>query len=235
MSMILVRPHILNGGEIWFQRPRLFPSLLCMKVGYDWYMYDTPKYLIHDRLNKLAKEAEKLLAALSIIERDLKEEKKHIEKCVGQSRNVGDWDFIDTDEIGKNPVTGEDLIPAWGSPQKVTKPDQTWQKVFQRRLYAHPSQKGVAGRQRHIEGEEGGRSVYLSETLGQFKDLVEESTGADTIIPYRHKDTGKNSKGKKNNHGKNRKKGESNEEYESRMEDLRNGNADDHDDEPLNW
>ena len=232
MTQVFVRPHILNGGEIWFQRTRFFPSILCMKVGYDWYMYDTPKYLIDIRLNQIAKEAEKLLAALAIVERNLKEEKKHIEKCVGQSRNVGDWDFIDTDEIGKNPVTGEDLIPTWGSPQKASKPEQLWKKIFHPRLSAHTSQRGTAGRQRHIEGQEGGRSVFLSEELGQFKDVVEETTGADVVIPYRHKDTGKNSKGKKNNHGKNRIKGESDEEYQSRMDDLRHGNTHDDDDEP---
>lgn len=227
MSKVFVRPHILNGGEIWFQRTRIVPSLLCMKVGYDWYMYDTPKYLIHERLNELAKESEKLLAALTIIERDLKEEKKYIEKCVGESRNVGDWDFIDTEKFGKHPITGEDLIPAWGSPPRIKKPEQHWKKVFHPKLLAKPAQRGAASRQPSREGQESGRTVFIPESMSQFHDSMADSTGSDTVVPYRH-GNGKNGNNGQQVNMKSGKKqpGESKEGHENRRNAMSNGDYD---------
>ena len=93
------------------------------------------------------------------------------------------------------------------------------------RLIAPASQRGTADRQKNIQGQEGGRSVFLSEELGQFKDVVAKSTGADTVVPYRHKDNGK---GKKD-HGKNRKKGESDKEYQSRLGKMKDN------EKPLEW
>ncbi len=213
MSKIWVRHHILNGGEVWLQKSFCF-------FWYDWFKLDSELYHIDEKLNKLAHTAEELLAKRALVERDLNGEKKDVGKCTGETKGYGKPFPCDRGDLPKD-LTNR------------SKAEKLWQKIFHPRLSAHASQKGVAGRQRHIEGQEGGRSVFLSEELGQFKDVVEESTGADTIIPYRHKDTGKSGKGKKNKHGKNRIKGESNEEYESRMEDLRHGNN--HDDEPSDW
>ena len=170
MSKVLVRHHILNGGEVWLQRRRFLPAMFCISSWYDWYKLDTELYRIDVKLNKLCAQVEKLLAERVVVERDL---------------------------------------------SSTSKPEQLWRKILNPRLIAPASQRGTADRQKNIQGQEGGRSVFLSEELGQFKDVVAEATGADTIVPYRHKDNGKGNKGKR--HGKNRIKGETDEEYQSRL------------------
>ena len=222
MSKVLVRHHILNGGEVWLQRRRSIPAMFCISSWYDWYKLDTELYRIDEKLNQLCAKAEKLLAERVLVEKDLMSEKKDVDKCTGQTKGVGEPFLLDLNQLPK------DL-------SNTSKPEQLWRKVLNPRLSARPSQRGTADRQRHIQGQEGGRSVFLSDDMGQFKSLVSESTGADTIVPYRHKDTGKEGKGKKNNHGKNRIKGESDEEYKTRMDDLQRGNSNRRDDERLDW
>lgn len=207
MSKILVRHHILNGGEVWLQRRRALPAMLCISVWYDWYKLDTELYRIDMKLNKLCAQVEKLLAERAVVERDLKSEKKDVDRCTGQTKGIGDPFLIDLNQLPK------DL-------SSTSKPEQLWKKILNPRLTAPASQRGTADRQKHIQGQEGGRSVFLSDELGQFKDVVVEATGADTIVPYRHKDNGKGAKGK-GRHGKNRIKGETDEEYQSRLEKNR--------------
>tara|TARA_R100001377_G_scaffold65669_1_gene41001 strand:- start:402 stop:1058 length:657 start_codon:yes stop_codon:yes gene_type:complete len=216
MSKVLVRHHILNGGEVWLQRRRTIPAMFCISSWYDWYKLDTELYRIDVQLNKLCAKVEKLLAERTVVERDLKSEKKDVDRCTGQTKGIGDPFLVDLNQLPK------DL-------SSISKPEKLWSKVLNPRLYARASQKGTTDRQKHIQGQEGGRSVFLSEELGQFKDVVVESTGADTIVPYRHKDNGKGGKGK-GRHGKNRIKGETDAEYQSRLEGLRNSK-----DEQLQW
>ena len=187
--------------------------MLCISSWYDWYKLDTELYRIDEKLNKLCAKVEMLLAERAVVERDLKSEKKDVDRCTGQTKGIGDPFLIELDQLPK------DL-------SSTSKPELLWRKILNPRLVAPASQRGPADRQKHIQGQEGGRSVYLSEELGQFKDVVVESTGADTIVPYRHKDTGKGKKA----HDKNRKKGESNEEYQSRLEKINKSNN-----KPIEW
>ena len=206
MSKVLVRHHILNGGEVWLQRRRFLPAMFCISSWYDWYKLDTELYRIDVKLNKLCAQVEKLLAERVVVERDLKSEKKDVDRCTGQTKGIGDPFLVDLNQLPK------DL-------SSTSKPEQLWRKILNPRLIAPASQRGTADRQKNIQGQEGGRSVFLSEELGQFKDVVAEATGADTIVPYRHKDNGKGNKGKR--HGKNRIKGETDEEYQSRLAENR--------------
>lgn len=220
------RQRITRSGDVWYtvKNINIFTIIPYIFGKYFWkdlYCSKSEEAKIHVELNKAADKIKTLLAQLPQVQATLKAELKQVEKETSSSDATGKTFYLDMSEVPKDRTY-------------VPMPEMTWKEVVNTRLSGDKSQgtlrERIGGGQLNNRPRSGTTGFTLDEVNRQFGNHLEDTNDVDQMAGY--KPPKPKQKGK-NRHGKNRIRGESDEEYEYRLENMKNRSSEYEDDDLL--